>query len=667
MSAAIPFFKHPGQPDLRQAVEAEEEVTLASLNRGVSRMVDTFIYNYPRLVRDITEPFANVTREGQNVRVAIIGSGFTGFTAAYELRRAGVAHIDMYEARNQIGGRADTRLFTGPDGKQYSNEMGPMRVPENSKLFWHYLTQIQPDINPEETPLEPFPNPGVVATQMLYEGEEWSWIGDAYPEPWLTIYNDIFRHFVPDELTYRENGKELTLQTIAEYLVQSEMTPGQVNDVKTYWTFFLKKYEDVSFVEALQQYFDGQDGRPEWGPRQFNMFSSLGFGTGGFGPLYPVCFLEIFRLLLWSYQNEYIPNINMITVIEQFKNLVDPNLLYETVTYVGLDKATDGAKINLYVLSDGHETKRQYDYVIVATTLRSMQVRMNLDGAVSPERYRRDTLPLFPPEDKQNCASHNNNMLRQSLRIPHIMNSSKLFGFLKQKPWVNNSSSPCPWPYVGDEPVKCILTDTLARQMYFLDPYKDDDSAGSNLLISYNWGDDSVKVMGVEDYDRTQKLHPEGNSNYSLKTAYQDGLETTGQCDHVANALQQIDLEHQEDYLQSIFWQKEPMIFGAFKIDYPQQYHYTSQLVYQYQYADHDDCKEHSPRVFLANNNCSFQGGWIEGAMQSAVNSAAAVLKVMSNKGEATAFRMGELFLPDPFGDTLQDIMNKYGEEMRPH
>ncbi len=663
MSAAIPFFKHLGQPEPKVGAEVVEETTLATINKGVSRMVDTFIYNYPALVRDDLKPFAAVTPEGRTIKIAIIGSGFAGYTAAYELRRSGVAQIDMYEARNKLGGRADTGIFTGPDGREYANEMGPMRVPENSKLFWHYLTQVQPDIDPKETPLEVFPNPGVVATQMLYEGEEWRWIGKKLPEPWQTIYNDVFEHFVPEELTYRQDGKTITMTDVSGYLVKPCMTPEEIADTRTYWTFFLEKYEDVALVEALQNYFDGNEGRPKWGPREFNMFSSLGFGTGGFGPLYPACFLEIFRLLLWSYQKEFIPNIHMAAVIDKFNEAVRPTLVHKTVTYVGLDKETNGEKVNVYAVSDGVEQKEQYDYVIVATTLRSMQVRMNLDGAVSPERYRHDTLPVFPPEDPQSCSHHNNNMLRQSIRIPHIMNSSKLFGFLKQKPWVN-ASSDCPWPFVGDEPVKCILTDTLARQMYFLDPYKAVDTAGSNLLISYNWGDDSVKVMGVEDYDDTQKLYPEGNSNFSLKMAYQDGLETTGQCPHAADALKQIGLEDQEAYLQSVFWQKEPMIFGAFKIDYPQQYHYTSQLVYQYQYANNDSCQEHSQRVFLANNNCSFQGGWIEGAMQSAVNSAAAVLKVMSKNNQAEAFRMDELFAPNPFGDTLEGIIKKYNEAM---
>jgi hypothetical protein len=76
-------------------------------------------------------------------------------------------------------------------------------------------------------------------------------------------------------------------------------------------------------------------------------------------------------------------------------------------------------------------------------------------------------------------------------------------------------------------------------------------------------------------------------------------------------------------------------------------------VVYQYQYANHAH-EGHSHRVFLANNNCSFQGGWIEDAMQSAVNAAAAVLKVMENQGDATDFRLDPLFAANPFEAQLK-------------
>jgi len=634
---------------------APQKKKLSELNKDVSRMVDTFIYPYPDLVRENKNHFADVTDKAKKeVRVAIIGTGFSGFTAAYELSRAGIENIDMYEARDKIGGRANTEIFKDDTQRKYPCEMGAMRVPENSKLFWHYLSELQGE--DEDPSLTPFPNPGVVLTGMLFQQEKFIWKNSTdLPEDWINISND-FQEFCKISLTYHSEvtGEEsVTLERIQNLLTQETLTDGEQNIISTYWEHFLEKYQNVSFVEALTQFMDGKDERPFWGPKEFDKFSTLGLGTGGFGPVFPVCFLEIFRLLLWKYDDEYTPHLTMVEIIEKFNCRVKPNIKHQTVTYVGIDKENSN-KINLYAINDkikNRVEKNTYDYVIVATTLRSMQITMNLDGANSPSDYSKDSTPIFSAEHYS--------MLRQSIRVPHIINSSKLFGFLPKKPWIDNDKWPCD---EGGEPVKCLLTDTLARQMYFLDPYPEDDNAGVNVLISYNWGDDSVQMMAIENYSPNQKLDPDENSDYTLKLAYQNDLETTAY-KYIAETLKQIKVGNQESQLKSIFWQKEPMAFGAFKLDYPHQYQYTSQLVYQYKdEANAPNDSGYSKRVFLANNNCSFQGGWIEGAMQSAVNGAAGVLKVMADNGEIkkNSFRMEKLFKENPFQAPLGNIIKKY-------
>ena len=116
--------------------------------------------------------------------------------------------------------------------------------------------------------------------------------------------------------------------------------------------------------------------------------------------------------------------------------------------------------------------------------------------------------------------------IRESIRIPHIMNSSKLFGLVSPKPWfLVGGSENDDWPKHEGEPIKCVLTDTLARQMYFLDPYPDENEASSNVLISYNWGDDSVKIMAIRNYEPWQVVESNPDPDLVLKNAYQFGLE----------------------------------------------------------------------------------------------------------------------------------------------
>ena len=52
---------------------------------------------------------------GTGRRVAVIGSGVAGLTAAYVARSDG-AHVTLYEADDRLGGHADTHLVDGPDG-----------------------------------------------------------------------------------------------------------------------------------------------------------------------------------------------------------------------------------------------------------------------------------------------------------------------------------------------------------------------------------------------------------------------------------------------------------------------------------------------------------------------------------------------------------------------
>lgn len=624
---------------------------LSVLKEGYARMVDTFIYEYPSLVRD-PEPFATVNTAGTNVNVAVIGAGFAGATAVYELRRAGIKNITVYEGREKVGGRADSRSVNPGKFEQVS-EMGPMRVPSNSKLFWHYLDKVVQDKDPCTDPWQAiFPNPGVVPTELTYRGVQYTWKDEAFPQPpeqpgedvvnWEKLSNDIeefINSLIHGETTIDGENAPIDVGYIATLLQEEELTDHQKEQIISYWSHFLTIYDPVSFVGAIEEYFCDR-----WGATEYNMFSTLGVGTGGFGPLFPVCFLEIFRLFLWDYDNEYSPSLPMDKIVEGLLELAPengaqaPSVKLETmVTYVGLSES--GEKVHIY--TNENSDPDIYDYVIVTAPLRSMQISMNLDGEVAPKRYSESVAPF---------GSEEYDMLRESLRIPHIMNSSKLFGFLPKKPWDNAELD---WPTHQGEPVKCVLTDTLARQMYYLDPYPDNPEAGSNVLISYNWGDDSVKIMGImdTDYRKDDSIDP----NVKLKEAYQTALETVIQDNPVAASLEQI----QNDKLESVVWQQEPMLFGAFKIDYPNQFYYTNELVYQY----HDAKEEaQSKRVYIAGNNVSFQGGWIEGAMQSAVNAASAVLKDMSHNElvEEGSFRMDNLFEPNPFQDVLNTLERRY-------
>ncbi|MER7765863.1 FAD-dependent oxidoreductase [Kitasatospora sp. NPDC096140] len=56
-------------------------------------------------------------------RIAVIGAGVAGLTAAWELRRAG-AEVELFEADTRLGGHAHTQRVTAPDGRELALDTG---------------------------------------------------------------------------------------------------------------------------------------------------------------------------------------------------------------------------------------------------------------------------------------------------------------------------------------------------------------------------------------------------------------------------------------------------------------------------------------------------------------------------------------------------------------
>lgn len=645
-----------------KAALGADSMKLSALNRDYQRFADTYIYDYVKLVRDDKRPFAVLTDgHDRQRRIAIIGAGFSGLCAAYELLRAGAQQITVYEAEpKRLGGRAETSEFHDEQGRVYYNELGPMRFPQYAKLFWHYLREM--DESPDDPVIPKFPNPGVVATEMFFQGQTFSWQGPDGPDDRPGFeWSEIRRGWkkLMDQLTVDCDGETVDVGVVGALLKkdwdQGHMPLDAKKKVHCFWEAMVKRYQGRSFKNVLVEILGD-----EWNEQYFRMFSTLGLGTGGFGPIFPISFVEIIRLLIWDYADEYAPHITLTQFIDMFaariQRLADAqkahvDFKYHTVCYLGYDKSDDPVVVSIKAndLQMNQLEMKAYDYVIVTVPLRSAQIRMQADATVVPISYRDYVAKSAFPDDGQRDV-------RDAIRIPNMMDASKLFGFVREKPWVPGSG--INWPKVDGQPVKCVLTDTLPRQMYFLDPYPQRDDAGLNVLISYNWGADSIRNQGIMNYMPWHDIYGNACPDFNLKMAYQLAISSTTENNPVAQVLDSITVEdtrHPENpVLSSVFWQQKPLIFGAFKLDFPGQYYYGAQVAFQYQ-----EVKDDRPcnRIILAGNNVAFIGGWVEGAFMSAVNAVAAVLYHITKEpggGHRAEFRMDDLFRPNPFDGIIE-------------
>ncbi|MEM7271332.1 MAG: FAD-dependent oxidoreductase, partial [Pseudomonadota bacterium] len=122
-----------------------------------------FRFNYFKLMFESQTGLATVPG-GPAPRVAVVGAGAAGMTAARELYRCGF-DVSIFEASDRIGGRLYTR--DNPNSNAFpAMEMGAMRMPffvdsgnvqnpeQQNSLLGYYLNSETRSI------LADFPNPG---------------------------------------------------------------------------------------------------------------------------------------------------------------------------------------------------------------------------------------------------------------------------------------------------------------------------------------------------------------------------------------------------------------------------------------------------------------------------------------------------------------------------
>lgn len=497
-------------------------------------------------------------------RVAIVGAGAAGCCAGYELLRTGCI-VTVFEATNRCGGR----LYSATSGNVNKFELGAMRVPPSEALFWQYATQFGMASNGL------FPDPGKVPTSLYFQNQETFWPANTEPPaPFDKIQRDLFDpgygwFDVAFLLPYQEARKAGTLQAL--------------------WQTWLDRYSNQSFYGALAArmtqapYF--------WNVDNLNQFGTLGVGSGGFSPLYPVGFMEMIRLLVYGLEDDQrsIPGgVEALT-----DNLLDTEVngktLRESVQLnhpVKRIRKQENGKLTL--LFESGENATDYDAVIVACTTYAMQ-SMGLTES-----------------DLVDSSS------RIAIRNLNMMSASKLFLQTKTKFW-NTSDVP-----------RNIQTDEYNRGVFCVDYPENDGTVDNNtpgvVLMNYTVAADSTKTLYTSPSKRQRYEVMYNALKYAVDYPPQrlDGPTIEKFVAHLPTPA-----EVDEDDLYLIDWQLEPYYQAAYKFNYPGQEPWLNAAYYQFQ-----SCLDPSTDtgVYLAGDGVSWTGGWIEGALETAFNAATAVV-----------------------------------------
>jgi tryptophan 2-monooxygenase len=291
--------------------------------------------NYYALLEDGPPNFGG---RADGLRVAIIGAGIAGLTAAYQLLRAGVHRITLFEASNRTGGRLWSEPAPEPQNRYDSQgghakykasggsfapyELGAMRMPlftgkdnpnQNNSALKFFVKQFGIDY-------DPFPSPG------SNHCDTGIWINDGYgpllDEPYRDLKGrparrlDIWRRHddAPPKAYFEIWRKWDSFATMFRKIAKEEYAAADNSggDERwwTFWravvsTYWQMNFRDLVFAPRKSAYTTpGDFGGLGMDESEAQVFYAIGMGDGGWGAFYDVSALWVIRTLLFGFGDE---------------------------------------------------------------------------------------------------------------------------------------------------------------------------------------------------------------------------------------------------------------------------------------------------------------------------------------------------------------------------
>jgi len=508
-------------------------------------------FDYTALIHH-SQGIGTLPAQKAGTRIAVIGAGCAGLCAAWELMKLGL-HPIVYESDKnpdgtpRIGGRAYTWHFPGdPDALA---ELGAMRIPAIHRTAAGYMDQFGIDYS------RPFPDPLLVPTTLYFKGEKFYIpVNGALPGP-VKKANDAWKKFI---------------NPLVEKMATAWGNPDQRHQQ---WQEFVQLFKNKSFFQVL---CDQGLSREE-----IRLFGSLGLGTGGFDSVFPISFLEIFRLIVCKWEmDQRLVKGGVARIPENFwekyrhcrhwgkmsvKALNNGQPL-GAVTRINTLPGPEDGKIEI---TDQSGTTKAYVAAIITCSHRALETGIQVS---------RNTF---------------SDAIWSAIQNIHMTRSGKIFIRTRQAFWKNQ---------LPESTLTCTITDEAIRGTYLFDF---ENTESGVICLSYTWEDAATKLHALDEQNRVEKAVK------ILKTIY-------GR-DMISSQIAEV---------KTYFWEHEKGYHGAFKLNYPGQYEDQKEL---FQQARPKSMESHNG-IFLSGESTSFAGGWIEGALHSGLDAAMAVVRKLGGK-----------------------------------
>lgn len=607
-----------------------------------------FNFNYYHLL-DKAKDSGIGKNTNPDIKIAIIGAGVAGLTAARELFRSGYTNIHIYEASDRTGGRTYSQAIPG---RYTTYEMGAMRMPyfddlgsKNSVL--DYYTGLF-DIKTQD-----FPNPGgTVADTGIYlqNGLGPEPASNPLPTPQLLIWS---KNNSTEPPTKVGDWTSSLLKDVYDkwahfnkiFTDEVKLKYDNPQEWQKFWQQIVQKYWDINFrdfvhLERLEQYDDSKEAEPGYfgglgmDDKEADLFYTIGAGDGSWGAFYEISCLYVMRTLLFGFGTKHQLIKGLFNDGGEFvggpqhqetlkdslgREFAGPDylgvetfadcLLFQPVT--SHDLCVDGKSlyqaleedlgVKLFMQNSVSKLEKldsgkielnskyiqeEYDIVIPTLSPWAGQLSIDIKG-----------FEKFPKPEEGAEANESPFLVARSLKTMHWITSCKVFYPLKKRYW-KESNIP-----------QLLSTDTLLQGVYGYALEGTIEPESGVLLVSYTWEDDANKFLASEDDDKLASQLLDKLDDILLN------------CSNIRTRISPYVDTEKPTVIQ---WAKQPSYRGCAKL-YRERTEDENYILLRY-----NQNRSHDTGIYFAGEAFSVTGGWTEPAFRGALD---AVIHIIKNTG----------------------------------
>ena len=592
-------------------------------------------FNYRKLLDN--SPSGIAENKVSDFRIAIIGAGIAGLTAARELLRSGFRNIDLYEATDRYGGRHYTRTIGQTDTTQYTvQEGGAMRMPPflargetNPKngisILSYYLNEF-------DIATEAFPNPGSsVAKTGIYYNEGYA-SGEKEPKMLIWEKTEIMP---PSEILKTVFVK---WKSFVDRVAKSVGKIYPTGDWQEYWKSIVTNYWDKTFRDVVMlEPIYGKEYKGNWGgcgmtEEEATIFYIIGAGDGSWGAFFNLSFLYVYRTFIHGFSSDLQliqglfdcrgnfvpgPDYGNDDLRDTIGNKIpsphylgvtcfDDCLLFEPVNIPGIGKESlyrfanktlkcQGINLlfNSPVTRISKTTHASRKAVSIITSNENVQERVYQAVILTVPTWQTQMQMEVHGFSTENAWPFN---LQTYLKRAHWEPCCKIFIGLKEAYW---EQPRCKIPQV-------IATDSFLQDIYGVKVSQGGGKQTGTLLLSYTWWRDANKLVCYDD-DELVDLAINGADRILLNSR---------------NINQKISpyLDRQGGFV--IHWEKMPSYKGAARL-YDERTWNDTQVPMGYNQA-----YSSNSALYFAGESYGVDAGWTEPAFRGAID---AVLHICNN------------------------------------